>query len=543
MPTLSGRPGGAVAWLSCWLLAAGAGAGLAAQDPESAPAAPQAAVPDSALALALGRIAGQPLTLEQALLAAAEGSTEAREARAELDAARAAVRRERGGFDPELFGEWRHAGREQPTASFFAGADVLETDETVATAGARWRLRWGTELTATLDSRRREDNNAFSSLHPQYDAAGSLALRQPLLRGFGAAAAGELTAAERSLEAARARQEDAVLAVRAGVEGAYWDLHAAARDHAVQQLVREQARVLLAEATTRVRAGLAGPGQAANARVFLAEQEQAVLDRQEQLDRASDRLATLIGQRPPGGAPRWLAADEPPRAFPPADQQRLVEAALRGNHQLRAAERAVAALAARARAGERDALPRLDLFGSLGGSGLAGTGREIVLPFGAEPETVRVASTGGRGESLDQVLGRDYPDWSVGVSFALPLGNRALGGERDRRRAEAARAEHQLEAARRALADRVRAGARELEHGEARLAAAREGVAAAQEQVRIGMLEYRHGRSTAFEVARLGADLAAAQQRYSQALVRVARAVAELRRLTAGAYPGEENAQ
>ena len=33
-------------------------------------------------------------------------------------------------------------------------------------------------------------------------------------------------------------------------------------------------------------------------------------------------------------------------------------------------------------------------------------------------------------------------------------------------------------------------------------------------------------------------DLAAAQQRYSQALVRTAKAAAELRRLTSGAYPG-----
>ncbi|HET7497986.1 MAG TPA: hypothetical protein VFM00_06775, partial [Candidatus Eisenbacteria bacterium] len=70
-----------------------------------------------------------------------------------------------------------------------------------------------------------------------------------------------------------------------------------------------------------------------------------------------------------------------------------------------------------------------------------------------------------------------------------------------------------------------------------RLDAARRGVAASIEQVRIGVLEYNYGRTTAFELSRLSADLAAAQQRYSQALVRTARAAAQLRYLTSGGAP------
>jgi outer membrane protein TolC len=50
--------------------------------------------------------------------------------------------------------------------------------------------------------------------------------------------------------------------------------------------------------------------------------------------------------------------------------------------------------------------------------------------------------------------------------------------------------------------------------------------------VRIGVLEYRSGRTTAFELTRVAADLATAQQRFSQALVRTAKAHADLKRLT-----------
>ena len=51
------------------------------------------------------------------------------------------------------------------------------------------------------------------------------------------------------------------------------------------------------------------------------------------------------------------------------------------------------------------------------------------------------------------------------------------------------------------------------------------------------MIDYRNGRTTAFEVVRLAADLARAQQSYSDALVRTARAAAILRQLTGGWYP------
>jgi outer membrane protein TolC len=84
------------------------------------------------------------------------------------------------------------------------------------------------------------------------------------------------------------------------------------------------------------------------------------------------------------------------------------------------------------------------------------------------------------------------------------------------------------------LEEEIRAVVRELSNGRRRLTAAKEGVDAAQEQVRIGLIEFQNGRATAFELVRLGADFAVAQQRYTQALVQSAKAAASLRDLTSG---------
>jgi outer membrane protein TolC len=121
--------------------------------------------------------------------------------------------------------------------------------------------------------------------------------------------------------------------------------------------------------------------------------------------------------------------------------------------------------------------------------------------------------------------------------FNLPIGGGSDAGESDRLHAEVTQAEENLERIRRSLDERVRAQYRELERSNKRIGFAVRGVNASLEQVRIGTLQFKNGRTTAFELVRLAADLADAQRRYSQALIRSARAAATLRRLSAGAYP------
>ena len=180
------------------------------------------------------------------------------------------------------------------------------------------------------------------------------------------------------------------------------------------------------------------------------------------------------------------------------------------------------------------ALPQVDLVGSISSNGLGGTAQEVSFP-GFDP--LHTATSGSFGNVLSQIFQRKFPGWSVGVELSLPIGLRKGLGEKDRLEAGSLNAKQTYVELSRMLEKQVRTSYRELEHGNERLKASRDGVDAAQEQVRIGMIEFQNGKLTAFELVRLAEDFAVAQQRYSDALVKTVKAAADLRQLTSGYYP------
>jgi outer membrane protein TolC len=90
---------------------------------------------------------------------------------------------------------------------------------------------------------------------------------------------------------------------------------------------------------------------------------------------------------------------------------------------------------------------------------------------------------------------------------------RSSRGERDRMKAQEITAEQNLIAAKRSVEEQVRNALLDYRHAERRLSAAQDGVKAARELVRIGNIEFKAQRVSAFELVRLNADLAAAQRK------------------------------
>lgn len=500
--------------------------------------------PDSLLQNVLEGLEGTQLSLREAIDHAAAKSTSVRIAEAAYLAARGAARREAGVFDPELFFSLHRFEDERPATSIFellfTPAPVFSTKQTFASGGLRVELPIGTSVEASINTERFERSTTSDPWNPKYTATGSLSFRQPLLRGFLISARKQASKADSEMEAAKARYDQELLATSSVVEQRYWDLYAAERDYAVQKVTRDRAEAFLKETELRARIGLVGPNQVATARTFLAEQEILLLDREEQLDRVSEQLAALMGGRPPQNSNRFVTVDNPSEDFTIGEIDVLVEQAKERNLSLQAGKADIEARRSLSNAAFWEMLPDVNLVGSIGGTGFGGVGVPQRIRFGTIDTLIQFPDK-SLGDAVNQATKRDFPNWSVGVEVSIPLLLRSGRGERDRLEAEVIIAEQRYISEQRLLEEQVRTTYRELAHGKRRLEAAREGVHAAQEQVRIGLIEFQNGRSTAFELVRLGADFAIAQQRYSQALVRGAKAAATLRQLTSGAYGGGVN--
>ena len=481
-------------------------------------------------------LAGEPateslgLTLEQAQRLAAVHSPAARSALAALRSARGARMKEAGALDPAFYASNQQVSVDNPVTSPFESSRLRRR---TMSGGLAWLSPIGTQLDLALTRVRTEDDNPFSTLPTARSAQARLDFVQPLLNGFGPAAArGELRAADRELEAAREALSAATLDLNAQVEGAYWDLYATDQRLAVQRLLRQRAAVFLRDQVLRGRAGVVGPGAVAIARTFLAEQETALLDARLRAAAASDRLAEVVGMRP-AESERYRALDEPPAPSAVEPIETVLARAWESNPSLRAGRADSAAAHARERRAAWKRWPTVEAFGGYGAAGLAGIGRQLVTSFGTFGEDF----DRGFGDAWDQVSGRDFPQWSFGIRMRIPVGWRAERGEYQRQLGLYERALEAQRARRLALESAVRAAHREAELGQRELDAARTLVEAAEEQTRIARLEYQAGRGTAYDLVNFEADLAAARLRETEVRVRIARAAAELRRLTPSA-PG-----
>jgi hypothetical protein len=207
-------------------------------------------------------------------------------------------------------------------------------------------------------------------------------------------------------------------------------------------------------------------------RTFLAEQELSLFDREEALARLSDRLASMIGTRAEGIEPRFLPADDPPGRFPVEPIEIVVRTALEENKELRAAREDVEAARAASRAALWEALPSVDLTGSLRGRGLAGEPQDVFF-------LGQLRSGGGGGWACGPAGGgARLSGWTVGVGHD-PIGFREDLGEKKRLDAGCSGRQREVEEARRGSGARAHCSSR------APTASGRRRAAWSEEQVRI----------------------------------------------------------
>ncbi len=333
--------------------------------------------------------------------------------------------------DPVVTTALRRTELDQPQPnSFSAGTSDLVTKTTTTSLGFQQGFVTGGELNITFDASDTRTNNRRYDLNP-YTASGfSVSFVQPLLRGFGTDVNRRFVRVARNTRGVSDLVfEQQLVTTVASVVRLYWDLVSLTEDVRVRQQALERSERLLADTEAHAEVGTRAAIDVVRARAEAARSRrdlvtsQGLARQQEALLR--DYLSGRSVADPGLAALRVVPSDALPADLPdvPLATDTLAEIAFRTRPDLAQARLQIDNTRALLSGSRNARLPSLDAVATFRSNALAGS----VNPFtiaGAAPHTASPELLGGFGSVLDQLAGRSFPDYGVGLQMTIPLRNR-----------------------------------------------------------------------------------------------------------------------
>jgi len=294
------------------------------------------------------------------------------------------------------------------------------------------------------------------------------------------------------------------------VKTSYWNLVAARANVEARQKALELAEELVRVNKARVDVGQSPPLDMVSAQAEAASNEEQLIVAQTVVKEAEDRLRLLIldtTQRETWNV-QIDAIDSPPVGLPAPDLDAAVASALRDRADLARARKDIENAQSTLQYTSNQRLPDVRLNASYQASGLGGT---QVLRSGGFPGTiVGSGAVTDFGSVLNQLFGRDYPTWSVGLSVSYPIGQSADDANYARSRLETAQSQERLKSAEARVIQQVREAGWKIEMNTKRIQTTRAARELAEQRLDAEQKRLDVGLSTSFLVIQAQRDLAQA---------------------------------
>jgi outer membrane protein TolC len=481
-----------------------------------------------------------PLTLADATARALERLPELAIQRDAVTLAAQGEIRAESAYDPFLRIDGRVRTRTEPLNTLFVGAPpgALGPRTNSLAGSVAWSRLFesGATVTGSASTSLEHSNSLFVLLTPAYLTSVGVEVRQPLLAGR------RIDPQRRAVKVSaldvtrsRASLERLVSETVAAVERAYWLVRATREDVRIREQSLTLAKAQRDDTAVRIEAGVAAEAELAAPQAEIARRRTDLVRARDEAARAEIGLRQLVAGT--ADSPAWSMAfdiaDDPP-APPALDAiDTLVADALTRRPELTDvdAARQIAELDT-ALARERTRT-QLDLVAAYYLRGLAGgENPDLFVPFPGATVTIPGAQLGGMDDSLETLVTHRFSDVYVGVSIALPIGQRAAKADV----VAATLAERRTHLLRDQLAQRI---ATEVRTAAAALAAARERLdatseleIAATDLLAAEQARFDTGQSSNFFVLTRQTELAQASLAGTAARIEVARATTELLRAT-----------
>jgi HAE1 family hydrophobic/amphiphilic exporter-1 len=506
----------------------------------------------------------RPLTMREALEMALANNKDIEIGRDNVAIAEFDLLGARGAYDPKLNTQTYYERIKTPAASFLSGAsEAVETSDFTGLARIEGLApKYGGNYRVEFSSIRLTSNSQFSALNPQYPEALTFTYNQPLWRGLRFdLARRQIAVAKKNLSITDAQFRQRAIETITNVQRAYWDLVFALRNLQVQRDAVRDARTQLEHNRRLVEQGTLAPIDIVAVETQVATFEQAEFIALEDVSRSENNLKNLIAEN--RQSPFWntslVPIDNVDLTVPEVSLPVAMTAALQNRPELQQSDLVREINQLDQRLYRDQTKPQVDLVGSYGVVGTAGTVVSTTNPFtssnnavrdrvnelsvlnGLDPLAAPPASTlppdlvGGYPQSLRNLFSDQFNNYRVGVTVSLPLRNRTAEANLGRSLVEGNRIATQRQQLEQLIQVDVRNALQTMRSTEARLRAAATARDAAEKQYASEQRKFDTGQSTVFLVLERQTALATARANELRAQTDLNKAIAELQRATGNA--------
>ncbi len=388
-------------------------------------------------------------------------------------------------------------------------------------------LPTGGNVSIGFNNSRVSQVGGFTSVIPAYNSSLGLTATQPLLRNFG------IDVTRRSIDIARSNLgisaetfRGVLINTDVSVEQAYLDLVYTRQFVDVVKealfLARDQARIT----QIRIDVGASAPLDILQPKVQIATEDENLIAAVAAVRDAEDRLRQLMHLDPADWSRPIIPTD--PARYTPVDINLpdALSSAYRLRPEMREAHytteiKKVTYLFAR-----NQLLPQFDLAASYRATGLGGT------VFAIDPTTGKsvIVSESKYPHALHQVLVNDFPSWSVGVTFGVPLFNISSRAAAKEAQLDLHASQMSEDQTRESIEIDVRKAARDIDTAAKEITASGAARDAAEKNLDAERKRYENGMSTNFTVLQIQQQLSDARVREINSVVAYDKAVANYHR-------------
>ena len=476
---------------------------------------------------------GTPLSIEDAVKMSLENNLGIKAQRMSPEMAEYALEQVQANYAPALLSTFSRSNSAAPPTDFLSatgtnGLSVVTTGNLLTQAGVQQALKFGGASYQVLWNGSRGTTDApHAVFSPQLGSGITAIFNQPLLQNFGIDATREqLTQARNNASIADLQLRQQITATSYAVRSAYYSLVGAIQGYLVAQESLDIAKRSLSDNQRRLAVGTIPQIDIVSSESEVANNEEAVIIQQGQIDSAEDTLRTLVmNPAQPGFWTTTFKPTDPEQLTPTAiDVDAAVKNALENRTDVLIFKKQMDNTNVAMRLASNQKLPQANLQARYGVTGIGGT------QFSYDPTGLSSTPIGQTVRSfsdvLRDVLGNDFRTWSVAVNFSYPLGTSPADAQYAEAKIQLEQQKTSLEGLKTQVAVSVREAARQVNTNLKRVAVDRKARELAQQKLDAEQKRFDVGLSSTLELFQAQRDLDAALRTEVSATIDYSRSLA-----------------